>query len=240
MCTVTYIPCNNGYYLTSNRDENKNRATSISPLRYTLNEENLIFPKDAEAGGTWIVLKENGDALCLLNGAFKKFVPSNLHTVSRGKIVLQIASAYSMIDEFKKSDLKNTAPFTLVMVQQLILIECRWDGQNKKIKYLNANKHYIWSSCTLYNTHQQLCKENQFEKWLQKNNSTNLKEILSFHNQVEFENLENNLVFNKNETYLTVSTTSVVVNNLNTLMHHIDLKNEVISTYSFATYAASF
>jgi Transport and Golgi organisation 2 len=240
MCTVTYIPCNNGYYLSSNRDENKNRPLALLPVMYNINETNLIFPKDTKAGGTWIVLKENGDSLCLLNGAVVNVALNYLHTTSRGKIVLKIATSNSMIDEFKKIDLHYTAPFTLVLIQNLILIECRWDGQKKNIKYLNTNQSKIWSSCTLYNKQQQQQKENLFTKWQRKNYKINIKEIFNFHQQVQFNTEENKLILNEVENYLTVSTTCVAVNNAQVSMHHIDLKKDVSKTISFATQEASF
>ena len=70
MCTVSFIPVRDTFYLTSNRDEKRTRKKANPPIAYTVAGARMIFPRDGEAGGTWIVLKENGDAAVLLNGAF--------------------------------------------------------------------------------------------------------------------------------------------------------------------------
>ena len=52
MCTVTYLPQeNDGFILTSNRDESPMRKT-IPPKKYVENGVELIYPKDQLAGGT--------------------------------------------------------------------------------------------------------------------------------------------------------------------------------------------
>ena len=54
MCTLTFIPIeNDGFILTSNRDEAPGRNT-IEPKRYQEGGTELLFPKDELAGGTWI------------------------------------------------------------------------------------------------------------------------------------------------------------------------------------------
>ena len=69
MCTVSFIPLQNGFLLTSNRDEKIYRPT-IAPQVYIENDLKLLYPKDEKAGGTWIVAKEDGTTIVLLNGAF--------------------------------------------------------------------------------------------------------------------------------------------------------------------------
>lgn len=44
MCTVTFYPTQNGFVLTSSRDEQKQRAT-FPPQFYQLNQEALFFQK---------------------------------------------------------------------------------------------------------------------------------------------------------------------------------------------------
>ncbi len=57
MCTVTYLPSANGFYLTSNRDEKSTRPAALPPAVYFLNGSKIIYPKDAQGCGTWIALK---------------------------------------------------------------------------------------------------------------------------------------------------------------------------------------
>ena len=71
MCTVTIIPQeNNGFVLTSNRDEAPDRV-SLAPDFYLVDGIKLLFPKD-KMGGTWIGVSEKNRVVCLLNGAFEK------------------------------------------------------------------------------------------------------------------------------------------------------------------------
>jgi Transport and Golgi organisation 2 len=70
MCTVTYIPSLKGVHITSNRDERHDRGAALEPEKYgDVNGRQLLYPKDIEGGGSWITLKDNGDAAVLLNGA---------------------------------------------------------------------------------------------------------------------------------------------------------------------------
>ena len=56
MCTVTYIPANDKYFISSNRDERNSRTNAIAPAVYEINQKKIIFQKDGEAGGSWIAL----------------------------------------------------------------------------------------------------------------------------------------------------------------------------------------
>ena len=62
MCTVTYLPLqDNGFILTSNRDEAIVRKISLPPAKYTINNTSVFFPKDQEANGTWIATSSNNE-----------------------------------------------------------------------------------------------------------------------------------------------------------------------------------
>ena len=211
MCTVSYIPAAGGYYLTSNRDEKSTRSNALEPRIYSYKNTNLIFPKDPDANGTWIVLKENNDALCLLNGAFANFIDTGNYNVSRGIVVLEIASTENMIGAFTKINLSKTAPFTLVMINDGSLYECRWDGEQKYTKPLDAATAYIWSSATLYDEVQRATRKNWFDKFIHQNYFPNQEEIINFHTYSGDGNIENDLVMNRNNKYFTVSITSIAV-----------------------------
>ena len=58
MCSVSFVPLEDGFLLTSNRDEKRFRPT-IEPKIYLENKVKLLYPKDEKAGGTWIVSKED-------------------------------------------------------------------------------------------------------------------------------------------------------------------------------------
>jgi Transport and Golgi organisation 2 len=223
MCTVTYVPSTSGYFLTSNRDEKNTRAKALAPATHIINDVALIFPKDADKGGTWITLKENGDSLCLLNGAFENFTDTGNYKISRGKIVLQIAASNNLIKAFDNSNLLHTAPFTLVIVCKKRLFECRWDGIKKHCKQLDNSIAHIWSSATLYDTYQQNKRLVWFEKWQRNNPVPSQKDLFNFHKNTGDGNVEDDLIMNRNNTYFTVSITGIAVNNEACLMQYEDI-----------------
>ena len=74
MCTVTFIPTGDKYFITSNRDEKNTRKFAIPPSAYEFESGKIFFPKDGDRGGSWIAIHENGNAAVLLNGAFEKHI----------------------------------------------------------------------------------------------------------------------------------------------------------------------
>src|SRR6056297_2331088 len=120
MCTVTYIPPtgNNGFILTSNRDEKSFRQT-IPPDIYSINGIKTGFPKDAIAGGSWIAANENGRLCCLLNGAFEAHEKQPFHTHSRGKVLIDlVASSFDVMVFFSQKSLEKTEPFTMITIDR--------------------------------------------------------------------------------------------------------------------------
>lgn len=233
MCTVTYVPINDGYFLTSNRDEKYTRSKALFPQQYLVNNVPLLFPRDIDAGGTWITLTENGDALCLLNGAFENYVHTNKYSLSRGQVVLKLATSNATIDSFDEIDLQNAAPFTLIIVNSNNLFECRWDGENKYYKLLDATAPHIWSSATLYNTHQQQKRKMWFNNWVKKNPQPSLYNLFAFHKNTGDGDKENDLIMNRNNKLFTVSITSIAVANNNGLMQYLDVLNNEYTTVTF-------
>ncbi len=225
MCTVTYVPTTNGYFLTSNRDEKSIRSKAFLPKEYLIKNVKLIFPKDGDAGGTWIVLKENGDSLCLLNGAFENFEDKGDYKTSRGKIVVEIATNNNLIEAFKSINLIYTAPFTLIIVNENKLFECRWDGKKKYCKVLDNERAYIWSSATLYDNVTQQKRQDWFIQFLLNNNKPSQKDLFYFHTNTGDGDKENDLLMNRDEQYFTVSITSIAVHKNVCNMYYEDLKN---------------
>ena len=119
MCTVTFIPGRDDIYLTSNRDEQTARRQALYPQVY----EELIYPKDAMAGGSWIALKNSGDAAVLLNGAFVKHQRVSTWRKSRGLVFLDIIQAEQPLTSFQDLQLNDIEPFTLVLFINQMLFE---------------------------------------------------------------------------------------------------------------------
>jgi hypothetical protein len=233
MCTVTYVPTKTGYLLTSNRDEKQVRKKALQPALYNIHAVDLCFPKDEEASGTWITAKQNGDALCLLNGAFTKFEPSILHTISRGLVVLEIATYHDMRKHFESIDLINVAPFTLIIVQNMQLFECRWDDSTKHIKVLDNTQNYIWSSATLYNETAVLKREKWFQQFLAQHKTVTQHDLFYFHENAGDSEVVDDVIMKESEEYATVSITSVCYDNIKLSMAYKDLIDKHASNFSF-------
>lgn len=228
MCTVTYIPAANGFSLTSNRDERHTRMAAAKPAVHEVNGVKLIYPKDATAQGTWIVMKQNGDAICLLNGAFETHIPQPPYSRSRGLIVLDIASQTQMAGAFNSVDLYRIEPFTIILVEKRKLYECRWDGSQKFFLELKEKQSHIWSSSTLYPLAARLRRKQWFEDWQTTLQNPSPTDIFKFHVQTGDGDTHNDLVMNRNNEVFTVSITGIFVQGGTLCMQYFDLlKNEI-------------
>jgi hypothetical protein len=225
MCTVTYIPVNDKYFISSNRDEKNNRGQAIAPVVYKLNNKTLIFPKDADAEGSWIALHENRNAAVLLNGAFEKHVPMPPYRKSRGKIFLDIISMERPVRYFHQMDLSQIEPFTLVILEKNNLYECKWNGNEKYYHQLKKHRPYNWSSVTLYDNEKIQKREKWFAAFLNSNPHPTQKDILEFHQFTGDGDNNNDLLMRRAGIYSTVSITSMLLTAERGSMKYLDLKN---------------
>ena len=185
MCVVTYLPeADGGFILTSNRDESVRRSAAIPPRRYLVGAQLITFPKDAQAGGTWVATTERR-TLCLLNGAFQKHAHHPPYRRSRGLVVLDAFSYDSPCTFANAYDFTDIEPFTLIMVDEVndvpTLHELRWDGTKTHFKCLPADRPCIWSSVTLYSEAIIREREAWFQAWLDAPPVDLAAEIIAFH-----------------------------------------------------------
>jgi uncharacterized protein with NRDE domain len=222
MCTVTFLPLGKtDYILTSNRDESVERAPAIFPFR----KSEILFPKDGQAGGTWIAAQSSGKAVCLLNGAFSKHKHDPPYRKSRGLIVLE-AFTFSDFKTFtSKIKLNNIEPFTLVMVESKKddLYEFRWDGHNKHFKSLESDRPHFWCSATLYSQETFEIRKEWFKNWVITYEHS-MENILHFHHYGGDGDKINDLVINRNEFLKTLSICSIHYKMRHSYMVYIDLQ----------------
>lgn len=223
MCTVSLIPGRESFFLTSNRDEKKIRRQAIPPAIYQCKGARLLYPRDADAGGTWIAINQNGNAAVLLNGAFVKHKPRPPYNRSRGLVLLDIIAAKEPFRFFGLMELENIEPFTVIILEQGCFYECRWDGMEKHLKQLQYNQPYIWSSVTLYAPDTIQKRESWFEEWLRKNAEPSQDPIMGFHRFTGDGDKENDLCMNRSGQMLTVSITSIEIKSGKGIMHYHDL-----------------
>lgn len=225
MCTVTYIPAKDGFYLTSNRDESINRAQAIPPRVYTEDDIKLLYPKDADRNGTWIAAKSNGDAVVLLNGAFVKHTVQPPYKRSRGLVLMDIIKADHPERLYKTMDLDGIEPFTIVLYASGKLQECRWDGKRKHISLLDKTKAYIWYSATLYDKIAIAKRDSWFNEWRRHSYAKTKEGILHFHRFGGAGDLKDGLVIDRDGKMKTMSITNLSVMPWGMAMTYNDLKD---------------
>lgn len=225
MCTVTFIPAAGKVYLTSNRDEKHWRLPALAPAIYDFPSGKILFPKDADAGGTWIAAHENGNAIVFLNGGWIAHTPQPPYRKSRGLILLELINSTMPYHYFLTAALDNIEPFTAVIWEDGRLYECRWDGVRKYEQALDAQVPHIWSSVTLYNNEVILKRRQWFETWLSKHSTPFQYDILHFHQFTGDGDEQNDLMMNRDGKVFTVSVTSMAIIDHSITMHYLDLKN---------------
>lgn len=189
MCTVTLTPFPNnslGFILTSNRDEAVERKT-IPPQVREEEGTQMLFPKDEQAGGTWIGASGQKRAVCLLNGGFEKHVRKESYRMSRGLIVIDFLAAMD-IEELRTCNLIDIEPFTCIIVEwkeSLQFFELVWDGENKHFRSLPLEP-YIWASTFLFSSESRLHRARSFKSFQGKQDLTP-EGLLRFHSSEEGE-----------------------------------------------------
>ena len=129
MCTVTFIPRGNGFYVAMNRDEQIARPKAGAPAVFQYGGVESIYPLDFE-GGTWIAANSRGVAFTLLNWNDAPILREKTRT--RGCVIPAVASsdcgqaAHSALTQL---DLEGILPFKLVgfFPEEEGVIEWRWD-----------------------------------------------------------------------------------------------------------------
>ena len=130
MCTVTFIPRQNGYALGMNRDEKLARVEGLPPSKQFLHSRTAIFPSEPD-GGTWIGVNDAGVTFALINWYS---VPSRVsrHAVSRGAVTRSLLACDDLSTaegQLRRFPLKSTNPFRILGVfpQDHAIVEWRWD-----------------------------------------------------------------------------------------------------------------
>jgi hypothetical protein len=198
---------------------------------YHLNNTNVIYPKDPQAGGTWYAVGDNGTILVLLNGANEKHIVKGPYRLSRGLIVLDIISQSSPKDFWSEIDLDNIEPFTIVLFQNEALYQLRWNGLAKEKIVLDTAKKHIWSSSPLYSAAIRKEREVLFYAALQNKAVIDEQAMYQFHRYTDIEDVENGLVINRDNNLKTLSITQAVIKDNKISMLYYDL----ISQRDYAT-----
>ncbi|MDF9798295.1 hypothetical protein OKW21_003558 [Catalinimonas alkaloidigena] len=185
MCTLTYLPTSEGFLFTSNRDESTAREKAVFPSSSHSKSGKLLMPLDPEGGGTWILTAENGEAACLLNGAFVNHTRKPPYRKSRGRVIVE-SFDFEHVSEFLDTyEFDNIEPFTLIKVvstsEGRALHDIRWDGHRLQHSLSDSSQAHIWSSVTLYDEQMRAKREQWFVEWLASGNEFTAQNIQDFH-----------------------------------------------------------
>jgi uncharacterized protein with NRDE domain len=226
MCTVSYLPLADGYILTSNRDEWNKRPKALAPQVYQLFGQDITFPKDPQANGTWIAMS-NSFTLCLLNGAFVKHHHQPPYRLSRGLVLLdfyQYLSVEKFIKEYNFDSIEN---FTLLIKSNTDkgFDELRWDGEQLHHTKLNYLEKYIWSSCTLYTDEIIAERKAWFNEWNEQHTSYTQEDIINFHQFAGKGDEGNDVIMKRDNGVQTVSVSSILKSQYDLQLTYIDLGN---------------
>jgi hypothetical protein len=236
MCTLTYIPKGNGnFLLTSNRDESKHRQPAVFPVYQTIIGNQVLFPQDGDAKGTWLAVSENR-VVSLLNGAFKRHKHQPPYRKSRGIVLLECFE-YSSFEQFTFDyDFSGIEPFTIICLDQLHdeleMIEFRWDGLLTHFKILQPDQPHIYSSAPLYPKAVRLQREESFAEYLNNSPDVNRQQMVDFH-RFGGDQEHPTIRLDESNFVRTVSISSIERNNGNLSMHYHDLKQDATIVETF-------
>jgi hypothetical protein len=132
MCTVSFIPNAQGFYLAMNRDELLTRVAGLPPCVFERNGCRAIYPREP-SGGTWIAVNERGVGLTITNWHRVDCVPPG-SLISRGEVVKALAFSGSLTEVEKGLQalpLSHMRPFRLFAIanhEQSVMEYC-WDAR---------------------------------------------------------------------------------------------------------------
>ena len=133
MCTLSWIPCLDGYVLVFSRDERRTRPKALPPSVRVIDGVSFLAPTDPEGGGTWVSSNSAGVTIALANRYHDTFAAEPARRESRGRLVLGLASALSVgevEDRMNVTPLDRYDGFTLMALEPGMPARLfGWDGR---------------------------------------------------------------------------------------------------------------
>jgi len=223
MCTVLFIPANNRFYFASLRDESPHRPLASLPEIIPGIEMDILTPRDAQAGGSWIGVNSAGNVLILLNGGFINHQRALHYRKSRGLIVKELLQSAVLLADWEALLLDHIEPFTIIAWTEGSLFQLVWDGILKHCIGLDPNIPYLWSSSTLYTQEAKMIRQQKFDYWMDGQPSISKQTIIDFLNSYTDE--KNGFIMNRNNMIRTLSYSFIELDKHNAVMHYQELPN---------------
>ncbi|MCO6459784.1 MAG: NRDE family protein [Saprospiraceae bacterium] len=187
MCTITYIPSvKPGHFVvTDNRDEAVSRP-ALPPALYKEPDSLLFYPKDIQAGGTWIGMSSQNRLMALMNGAFERHQRLASYRKSRGTVVKELLIAADLSSALKYYDFTGIEQFYGLIFswsKKMQILEVVWDGTEVHIQSNNPDIPQIWSAAMTYSPQQKQDRQQLFNAFLlNEDNEENIADaIWNFH-----------------------------------------------------------
>ena len=207
MCTVVFIPIGDQYYFASLRDESPIRPKAKTPELTREGDTDILSPKDARAGGTWIGVSSYGNLIVLLNGGFEKHEQAGTYLKSRGLIVSELLTTLSPVSRWSVMDMQGIEPCTLVVWSEGDFVQLVWDGERKHRLVLSRHQANIWSSATLYDGKARKMRKDFFSNWTQESSPVSPSSLFVFFNSIA--DRENGFLIDREGIVKTLSFTFV-------------------------------
>ncbi len=136
MCSLSWCHTKDGYEVFFNRDEKKTRGRAAPPALGENHSVRYLAPRDADAGGTWLLANEHGVTLALLN-YWSTSAKEMSAPMSRGRLLRDLLAAQTSASEAVKYlqsiHLQGYGCFTLAAFDLDLLdgpLVVRWDGKS--------------------------------------------------------------------------------------------------------------
>ena len=179
MCTVSFVPQNDGFVFTSNRDEDPARAAT-QLIEKKKGNTSVFYMEDPLAKGTWFAFSAQRFA-CVLNGAFEPHVRKEKYRMSRGAMALE-SFDYKTLNAFRTAfSFAGMEPFTLLLYNRGDFQEWVWDEEQLHVKNLSTSEAHLWSSSTLYTRERWQSRKNKLLAW--DPSTKTQEEIMLFHKE---------------------------------------------------------
>ena len=148
MCSVSFVPREDGFVLAMNRDELISRVPALPPRVHHRGELTVLCPSEP-SGGTWIGVSSAGMAFSLLNWHSQPDRTGE-NLISRGEVIRALLSGSSSgaaASILKELPLRRMNPFRLVAISLSERLVTEWrSGAEALTSKVHPWKRHHWFS----------------------------------------------------------------------------------------------